>query len=316
MVPRALGTIMNEPETLLVVAKIPDDLRTALLRDYTLRDYSPGQPVAEIRIAVTTSMGGFSAELMQQLPSLGFIACNGVGLERIDTVEAMRRGIRICNTPGVLTEDVADLAVALMYAIARRVVAADRFVRSGRWANERMALSRRVQGRAVGIVGLGSIGAAVARRTQALGFKTAYTSPRRKPDTDIPYVDNIETLAGQSDFLVLCAPGGASNRNIVDAKVLRALGPEGYLINVARGELVDEEALLLALESQTIAGAALDVFAREPDINPRFLELDNVVLQPHHAVLTVETRAAMIGILTRGIAQFLAESSTRRATSH
>jgi hydroxypyruvate reductase len=297
---------VSEVEQLLVVARIPDDLRAALSRRHVLVEYGRDSSLSRIRVAVTTSVHGFTADLMRQLPSLGLIACNGVGLDRIDVEEAARRGIRVGNTPGVLTEDVADLAVALMYAIARRVVEADRFVRSGRWATERMVLSRRVNGRVAGIVGLGSIGSAVARRTQALGLRTIYTGPRHKPDADLEYVPGLEALAAEADFLILCASVGATSRGMVDDKVLKALGPEGYLINVGRGELVDEQALLAALESQAIAGAALDVFVNEPAIDPRFLALGNVVLQPHHAALTHETRAAMIGVIERGIAEFLA----------
>ncbi|MEQ1580771.1 MAG: 2-hydroxyacid dehydrogenase [Steroidobacteraceae bacterium] len=300
---------MSEVEQLLVVARIPDDLRAALSRRHALVEYGRDSSLSRIRVAVTTSVHGFTAELMRQLPSLGLIACNGVGLDRIDVEEAARRGIRVCNTPGVLTEDVADLAVALMYAIARRVVEADRFVRSGRWATERMVLSRRVNGRVAGIVGLGSIGSAVARRTQALGLRTIYTGPRRKPDVDLEYFPTVEALAAEADFLILCASVGATSRGMVDDKVLKALGPEGYLINIGRGELVDEQALLAALESQAIAGAALDVFVNEPAIDPRFLALSNVVLQPHHAALTHETRAAMIGVIERGIAEFLAAAA-------
>jgi len=296
---------VSEVEQLLVVARIPDDLRAALSRRHALVEYGRESSLSRIRVAVTTSVHGFTADLMRQLPSLGLIACNGVGLDRIDVEEAARRGIRVCNTPGVLTEDVADLAVALMYAIARRVVEADRFVRSGRWASERMVLSRRVNGRVAGIVGLGSIGSAVARRTQALGLRTIYTGPRRRPDVDLEYFSSVEALAAEADFLILCASVGATSRGMVDDKVLKALGPEGYLINIGRGELVDEQAMLAALESQAIAGAALDVFANEPAIDPRFLDLSNVVLQPHHAALTHETRAAMIGVIERGIAEFL-----------
>ena len=308
--------MVSEPEHLLVVARIPDDLRAALSRDHILKEYAQELSLANYRVAVTTSVGGFPADLMRQLPALRFIACNGVGLDRIDLDEARRRGIRVCNTPGVLNEDVADLAVALIYAASRRIVEADRFVRSGRWASERMGLSRRVHGRVAGIVGLGQIGSAVARRTQALGLRTVYTGPRRKPEVDLEYFATVEAVARESDFLILCASTGATSRGMVEEKVLKALGPEGFLINVARGELVDEQALLAALESQAIAGAALDVFAREPAIDPRFLALDNVVLQPHHASLTGETRAAMIGILERGIAEYLRDASPSQQENH
>src|SRR5215475_2794306 len=296
-------TDCNGPR-LLAVSQIPADLRAALTQRYRLADHAGG-PAPGYDVAVTMSVFGVNAALMDALPDLKLIACNGAGLERIDLVEAKRRGIAVCHTPDELAEDVADGAIALTYAIMRRVVEADRFVRSGRWTKERMAPSRRLAGKTLGVIGLGRIGRRIAKRAQAIGMKVLYTGPRQYADAMWPYVADVPTLAKQADVLVLASPGGEGTRHLVGHAVLEALGPEGYLVNVARGSVVDEPALLEALEKKTIAGAALDVFASEPNIDPRFLALDNVVLQPHSASITHETRAAMLNRLLGDIDAFL-----------
>ena len=185
-------------------------------------------------------------------------------------------------------------------------VQADRFVRAGRWQKERMAPSRRVAGKHMGIVGLGRIGRRVAQRSEGIGMTVAYFGRRRVPDVAYPFVPSLHDLAAEADVLVLSCPGGEATSGLVDRDVLARLGPEGYLVNVSRGSVVDEPALLEALENRTIAGAALDVFAREPDLDPRFAALDNVVLAPHSASITHETRAAMLGRLLGDIEAFLA----------
>lgn len=289
---------------LVVLAPIPADLRQALAAQHTLvelgslgADALPGYSVA-----VTTSMAGADAALMARLPDLKLIACNGAGLDRIDMAAAASRGVTVANTPDELTEDTGDFAVALLYGIARRVVAADRFVRDGRWSRERMALGVRLGGKTAGIVGLGRIGQVVARKLAGIGLHVCYTGPREKPGLPWRYQPDLLRLATQSDVLVLCLPGGAETHHLVDAAVLAALGPTGFLINIARGSVVDEAALLGALEARAIAGAGLDVFATEPGLDPRFLALENVVLAPHYASLTHETRAAMIARLSAAIA--------------
>jgi lactate dehydrogenase-like 2-hydroxyacid dehydrogenase len=250
------------------------------------------------------SVFGVNAALMDTLPDLKLIACNGAGLERIDLSEAKRRGIAVCHTPDELAEDVADCAIALTYAIVRRIVEADRFVRAGRWTKERMAPSRRLAGKTVGIVGLGKIGRVVAQRAQAIGMHVLYSGPKAKPAMPYPFVANILELAERSDVLILSCPGGEATRHLVGQAVLERLGPDGYLVNVARGSVVDEAALIAALQERKIAGAALDVFASEPNLDPRFLALDNVVLQPHSASITHETRAAMLARLIGDITAY------------
>jgi lactate dehydrogenase-like 2-hydroxyacid dehydrogenase len=297
-----LMTDRNGPR-LLAVSQIPPDLRAALTQRYGLADHAGG-PAPGYDIAVTMSVFGVNAALMDTLPDLKLIACNGAGLERIDLVEAKRRGIAVCHTPDELAEDVADCAIALTYAIMRRIVEADRFVRAGRWSKERMAPSRRLAGKTVGIVGLGKIGRIVAQRAGAIGMHILYSGPKAKPNAPYPFVSNMLELAERSDVLILSCPGGEATRHLVGQAVLEALGPDGYLVNVARGSVVDEATLIAALQERKIAGAALDVFASEPNLDPRLLALDNVVLQPHSASITLETRAAMLARLIGDIAAY------------
>nr|WP_272874883.1 2-hydroxyacid dehydrogenase [Roseomonas marmotae] len=261
---------------------------------------------SEARIAVTTGMAGADAATMDSFPGLRLIASQGVGLDRIDLAAAARRGIAVCHTPDELTADVADFAVGLLYATMRRIVEADRFVRAGRWSRERMGLGTGIQGKRAGIVGLGKIGSAIASRAAGIGMQVAWHGPRPKPEAPWPYVEDLTELARGSDVLILAAPGGASSHHMVDAGVLAALGPRGFLINIARGSVVDEAALLQALETRSIGGAGLDVFASEPGLDPRFLPLENVVLAPHYASLTGETRQAIIGRLLADIGHFRA----------
>jgi len=296
-------TDRNRPR-LLAVSQIPPDLRAALTQRYGLADHAGG-PAPGYDVAVTMGVYGVNAALMDSLPDLKLIACNGAGLDRIDLMEAKRRGIAVCHTPDELAEDVADGAIALTYAIMRRIVEADHFVRAGRWSKERMAPSRRLAGKTVGIVGLGKIGRVVAQRAGAIGMHVLYSGPKAKPDVPYPFVANLQELAERSDVLILSCPGGEATRHLVGQAVLEALGPDGYLVNVARGSVVDEAALIAALQERKIAGAALDVFASEPNLDPRFLVLDNVVLQPHSASITYETRAAMLARLLGDIEAYV-----------
>jgi lactate dehydrogenase-like 2-hydroxyacid dehydrogenase len=293
----------------MIVTAIPPDLRAALAQRYPCEDLASGPLPARrangVVIAVTTSMHGFDRSLFEILPDLKLIVCNGAGLDRIDLAEARRRGVAVCHTPDELADDVAEAAIALTFAVMRRVAEADRFVRAGRWRKERIAPSTRVAGKTMGIVGLGRIGRGVAKRAAALGMNVMYFGRRPYPDVPYAFFGDLHALARLADVLVLSCPASEETRGLIDRRVLAQLGPNGYLVNVARGSVVDEEALLEALERGGIAGAALDVFAREPDIDPRFARLENVVLQPHSASITHETRAAMIGRLLRDIEAFL-----------
>jgi hydroxypyruvate reductase len=232
-------------------------------------------------------------ELIAALPALEVISVFGVGYDGIDVAAARGRGIQVTNTPDVLTDEVADLALALMLAVARKLPQADSYVRAGRWPAGAFPLTRKVSGARLGIVGLGRIGQAIARRGESLRMHIAYTARHAKPGLGYAYYPDAESLAAEVDFLVVITPGGAATRKLIDARVLRALGPKGYLINVARGSVVDESALVQALRDGVIAGAGLDVFENEPHVPPELMAMDNVVLTPHMASGTVQTRQAM-----------------------
>ncbi|MDN5927171.1 MAG: 2-hydroxyacid dehydrogenase [Hyphomicrobiales bacterium] len=290
----------------LLIAPVPGDLREALQAEYELIDDPrlEGEGRCRAQVVLTTSIGGASKERLARLPAARLLVCHGAGLDRIDLDFAKEQGVTVRNTPGVVTDDTADMAIALIYAVARNVVAADAFVRAGKWATSRPASSRRVVGKRAGIVGLGRIGRAIGDRLNGAGLHVAYTGPREKADAPYRFAPSVEVLAGQSDFLVLSCPGGEETRGMVDAGVLRALGSDGILVNVSRGSVVDEEALIEALQAGTIAGAGLDVFANEPEPDARFLDLANVVLQPHAASITRETRHAMISMIMGEIADY------------
>lgn len=246
-----------------------------------------------IRAIAATGESRISAELLRQLPALEIISVMGVGYDGVDIAAARARGVAVTHTPGVLNDDVADLAMALMLAWARQVPQADRFVRAGQWPAGPMPLGRRVSGARLGIVGMGRIGQAIAQRASAFGMRIAYTARSAKADLPHPYLPTAAAVAAQSDFLVVITPGGAGTRKLIDAEVLAALGPQGCLVNVARGSVIDEAALIAALAAGTIAGAALDVFENEPNVPLALREMDNVVLTPHIGSATRETRRAM-----------------------
>ena len=232
-------------------------------------------------------------ELIAQLPKLEIVSVFGVGYDGVDVAAARERGIAVTHTPNVLNDEVADLAMALVLAVSRRLVEADRYVRSGAWAHGPMPLARKVSGARMGIVGLGRIGLAIAKRAEAFGMSIAYTSRNARTDVRYPHFASAEALAREVDFLVVITPGGAGTKKLIDAKVLAALGKKGYLVNVARGSVVDEQALVSALREGTIAGAGLDVFENEPNVPSELLALDNVVLTPHIGSATWQTRQAM-----------------------
>jgi hydroxypyruvate reductase len=247
-----------------------------------------------IRAIAASGESKVPRELIEQLPKLEIVSVFGVGYDGVDVAAARERGIAVTHTPNVLNDEVADLAIALVLAVSRRLIEADRYVRSGAWAaNGPMPLARKVSGARMGIVGLGRIGMAIAKRAEAFGMSIAYTSRNAKAEAPYPYFASAEALAREVDFLVVITPGGAGTRNLIDAKVLAALGKKGYLVNVARGSVVDEQALVSALRDGTIAGAALDVFENEPNVPSELLAFDNVVLTPHIGSATWQTRQAM-----------------------
>jgi hydroxypyruvate reductase len=236
---------------------------------------------------------GVTRETLEQLPQAGMIAVFGVGTDAIDLNYTRERHISVGITAGVLTDDVADLAMGLMLSASRRLCQGDRFVREGRWETTPPPLATKVSGKRIGIFGMGNIGQAIARRAKGFDMTILYTDRRRKDDLDYQWCADLHTLAAQSDFLVIAASGSAENRGIIDASVFNAMPDRAWLINIARGSLVDEAALIKALQNHVIAGAALDVFENEPHVPTAFFALENVLLQPHVASATVETRQGM-----------------------
>jgi len=259
-----------------------------------------------VRAFATDGERGVDAATMDLLPDLRIIASFGVGLDAIDLEYARAKGIRVTHTPDVLTGDVADMAIGLLLACARRIPQGDAHVRAGRWPANGPSLTTRVFGKRLGILGLGRVGRAVAQRARAFGLDIAYYDRERFADVDYRYCDSVVSLALGVDFLMICASAEANTRSIVGRDVLDALGENGFLVNVARGSIVDEPALLDCLRDRRIAGAALDVFYNEPRIAEAFFELDNVVLQPHQSSATFETRAAMGALVRDNLAAFFA----------
>ncbi len=302
-------------ETLLQLCPVLPATQTVLDRTYTvLRMPSRDAPEAErnawldahgakVRAVVTGGHLGIETALAERLPNLGIVAVNGVGYDRID-IEAMRRlDVRVSNTPDVLTDDVADLAIALMLNVMRRLPAAEAHVRDGSWPTAQPALARRASGLRYGIVGFGRIGQAIAARLAGFGGSIAYTGPRRK-QTGHTYHDDLRALAAASDVLFVATAASAATARIVDRAVLDALGPQGVLVNIARGSIVDETALVEALVERRIWGAGLDVFENEPHVPPALLGLENVSLAPHVGSATGETRQAMGALMLDNLAAF------------
>lgn len=290
---------MSKPDV-LAVARLHPLFRQALDTLYTVHDRTHELDPAAFdalapRIVAVAASGESSVPgaLLQRLPAARVVSVFGVGYDGVDVPAAIERGVPVTHTPGVLSEDVADLAMALMLAVARRIAEADRFVRDGRWPQGPLALGRKVSGARLGIVGMGRIGQAIAQRAQAFGMTIAYTARTAKADLPFAFVGSPVDLARQSDFLVAITPGGAGTRHLINAEVLAALGPQGFLINVARGSVVDEAALIDALRAGTIAGAGLDVFANEPHVPDELKQMPQVVLSPHTASATAQTRQAM-----------------------
>ncbi|MFT3820384.1 MAG: 2-hydroxyacid dehydrogenase [Rubrivivax sp.] len=249
-----------------------------------------------IRAVAASGESKVSAELMAQLPALEIVSVMGVGYDGVDVAAAKARGIKVTHTPDVLNDEVADTTIGLMLCAARQLPAADRFVRAGQWPQGPFPLQTQMSGKRLGLVGMGRIAKAIAQRAQAFGMSIAYTARSAKPELPYRFFATPAALAAESDFLVVITPGGAATRKLIDAAVLRALGQgcgNGILVNVARGPVVDEAALIDALENGVIAGAGLDVFENEPQVPQRLIALPQVVLTPHIGSGTRETRQAM-----------------------
>ena len=308
---------MTKPD-ILQIGSYPDWDQVPLDTAFTCHRYFEaadkaaflGQVGPTIRAIATRGDLGASRAIIDACPQLEVISVYGVGYDAVDLAACRARGIAVTNTPDVLSEDCADLGVAMMLCLARGMVGAEAWARNGSWANKGgYPLQRRVWGKRAGVLGLGRIGVEVAKRLQGFGMDIAYSarSPKTTPE-NWAYIADPVALAARSDFLFLTLSASAETRHIVGPEVIKALGPEGMLINISRAGNIDEDALLHALETGALGSAALDVFEGEPKLNPRFVALPNVLLQPHHASGTFETRQAM-GKLVRDnlIAHFAGE---------
>nr|WP_094463395.1 2-hydroxyacid dehydrogenase [Pannonibacter phragmitetus] len=295
-------TRMSKPH-LLQVGPYPEWDQIPLDEAFTVHRYFEAADKAaflaevgpQIRGIATRGELGANAEMIAACPNLEVISVYGVGYDAVDLNAAKARGIRVTNTPDVLTNDVADLGVAMMLVQSRGMIGAETWVKDGSWAAKGLyPLKRRVWGRKAGVLGLGRIGYEVAKRLASFDMEIAYSDVSAKDyASQWEFIQDPVALAARSDFLFVTLAASAATRHIVGPKVIEALGPEGMLINISRASNIDEEALLNALESGKLGSAALDVFEGEPKLNPRFLKLDNVLLQPHHASGTIETRKAM-----------------------
>jgi lactate dehydrogenase-like 2-hydroxyacid dehydrogenase len=298
---------MTKPAVLLV-ARLPEALGKRLRERFDCHEQAQldGAGLQALtpllRGIVATGESIVPRELIARLPALEIISVLGVGYDGIEIAAAREGGICVTHTPGLSTEDIADFAMALLLAAARQVVSADKFVRCGEWSAGRYPMTSRVFGARLGIVGLGRIGRAVAVRALAFGMDIAYTGRTPKPDVAYRWCDDTLTLAASVDFLVVCASGGVATRALINAEVLAALGTAGVLVNVARGAIVDETALVEALRERKILAVGLDVFCDEPRVPEALLELDNVVLTPHMASTTGAAVQAMLDLTFANLA--------------
>jgi len=289
-----------KPE-IVVAPRLLEPVMAQLTRDFTCHDlWQAADPLAFLvplkeRVRGFASFTGYpvTAALMAALPRLEIVATMSVGVDHIDLGAARARGIAVTNAPDVLTDCVADIGMALVLAVARRIVVADRFVRQGGWPKGGFPLATKVGGATMGILGLGRIGKAVAKRAEAFGMRVVYCGRHPQEGVTYPFFEDLCAMARESDYLMLAVPGGPATRHLVDAAVLDALGPEGVLINIARGSVVDERALVAALRDGRLGGAGLDVYENEPRVPEALFALDNVVLLPHLASATRATRVAM-----------------------
>jgi lactate dehydrogenase-like 2-hydroxyacid dehydrogenase len=301
---------MTKPDILVVVPSRPAQMKM-LEQTYTLHRHDkaddPDSLLAEvgskIRGVVTMGSKGFSTDMLDRLPNLEIVAVGSVGYDSIDVEGCHERSVPITNTPDVLTNDVADLAMALTFDTVRGLSRGERYVREGQWRDKGpMALTTTITGKKMGIIGFGRIGKAIAARAEAFEMTTAYHGRNKQEGVSTPYFEDPVSLAKECDVLMLACPGGEETHHIVSREVLEALGPDGYLVNIARGSVVDEAALLEFMQQEKLAGAALDVFENEPKIDETFFTLDNVVVQPHVGSATVETRSAMAQLVVDNLA--------------
>ncbi len=308
-----LDSAAVKPDLLMIGPLLPHTM-AQLEAAYTIHRYdlAPDQEALiatlapRLRAIATRGDYPFPGSLMRRFPRVELIASSGTGYDGIDIATARELGIAVTNSPGIVAECVADTAWAMILMIVRRTLFQDRYVRAGRWKDGPVPLTGRVWGESLGILGLGRIGKAIARRGEAFRMKIAYHGRRRQPDVAYPYYEDPVALARDVKILVCALPGRDETRGLVGRAIIDALGPDGYFVNVSRGSCVDEPYLVDALVHRRLAGAGLDVFANEPHVPEALFALDNVVLQPHTGSGTVETRNAMGQMVVDNLAAFFA----------
>lgn len=314
---------MNTANTraVLLIAPVVESLQQQLAIQFPLyRLYEQDDPITFLRehgenIAAVVTRGdvGVQNNVLEMLPHVGLVAIFGVGTDAVDLDYLRTRQISVTITSGVLTNDVADLAMGLLLSGARQLCQGDRFVREGRWANGGLALGTQVSGKRIGLLGMGNIGQAIARRARGFDMEVLYTDRKKLAELDYQWCADLHTLAHESDFLVIAASGGEANRGLIDASVFNVMPKHAWLINIARGSLVDEKALIQALQNGVIAGAGLDVFDDEPNVPAELMALDNVVLQPHVASATHETRQKMSDVVFANVAAYFSGTALPNA---
>ncbi|PWC11141.1 dihydrofolate reductase [Brenneria roseae subsp. americana] len=299
----------NDAQSVLVVAPILPHLMNNLEANFTVHKlFEQENPQAflaaqgkNIKGIVTRGDIGVTNSVLEELPNLGVIAIFGVGTDAVDLQYTRQRGIVVTTTPGVLTDDVADTALGLILSVCRRLCQADKFVRDGQWPHAGLPLGTKVTGKRIGIFGMGNIGRAIARRAAGFDMQIAYTDLKENPALPYQYVAELSDLAKQSDILVIAISGGPGREGLINADIFSLMPERAILINIARGNMVNQQDLIDALQQKKIAGAGLDVFSNEPHVPDEFIGMDNVVLLPHIASATIETRIQMSNIVFSNI---------------
>lgn len=292
--------------SVLQVGQFPEVMQAAVDRRISpvrFPDLNADLPPGSFESILIRSNTQLPAQLLEKLPTVKMVATCGVGYDNLPLDYLKAHGIKASNTPGVLNDAVCELAIGMLFGLLRRIPQAHEFVKSAAWSKGLFTVTTTLAGKQVGIAGMGRIGQDLAKRLEPFKVNLAYTGPTRK-DLPYEYLPDIQSLAKASDVLFLACPATPETEKMTNAEVLKALGPQGYLINIARGSVVDETALLVALQQKWIAGAALDVFENEPNPNPEFLNLDNVLLTPHIGSATSETRQLMTNLAIDNLEAF------------
>lgn len=298
----AFAALVHGPVMGRIVDRLATTMRVVKLYEQADPAAYLKQHGAEFQALVGGFKGKIDAAVMDQMPNLKIISNFGVGYDSVDAAEAGKRGVTVTNTPDVLNDEVADTAMGLLLMTVRRLPQSERYLRAGKWEKEgSFPLSSSLVGRTMGIVGLGRIGKAIAKRAEAFGLKIAYFGRSKQADVPYTYYSDLTAMARDVTILMVIVPGGAGTRHLINRQVLEALGSNGYLINVARGTVVDEPALIDALKNNVIAAAGLDVFEAEPKVPQALIDLDNAVLLPHVGSGSIETRDAMADLVSGNV---------------